>query len=179
MLKRVSLNWVDALVVGGIGLGVLGVFLVQSGVLTTSGQQVDGETDIQVVVGVFGAEIKDQTILKAGDETSLTVRNQPRGEVKIDSVDWTRPRVTLMGPGGHAVTVDSVVHPDVYDIYVTLHDHALVSKEGYVTNGVKVKVGQPIEVEGFAYRLTGKIIDVTAKNPKASVDESTAAEKKS
>ena len=63
MLKRVSLNWVDALVVGGIGLGVLGVFLVQSGVLTTSGQQVDGETDIQVVVGVFGAEIKDQTIL--------------------------------------------------------------------------------------------------------------------
>jgi Domain of unknown function (DUF4330) len=168
MLKK--LNWIDATVFGIIGLGVVGVMLVQSGSLKTSGAMVEGESDIQVTVGVFGAEIKDKDILKAGDKTSLTVRNQPRGEVAIEAVRWTRPRITLMGPGGKAVTVDSVVHPDVYDIYVTLKDHALVSKEGFVTNGVKVKVGQPIEVEGFAYRLTGKIIDVKALTPPAETN---------
>ena len=157
---KTRLNILDTVILSLLGLIVVGVLLVQSGSLVTSGAQVDGESDIQVLVGVYGAEIKDKTILKAGDDASLTVRNQPRGEVPIESVQWSRPKVTLMGAGGKPVTVDSIVREDIYDVYVTLKDHALVSKEGYVSNGVKLKVGQPIEIEGFAYRLSGKIVDV-------------------
>ena len=141
-------------------LSALGVILVQSGFQRTSGNMIDGESDIQIIVSAPSIEIDDTGIIKNGDTTALTIRNQPRGDVQVTSVNWAPQKMTLMSPSGKPIVISNMAKPDVYDLTVTLKDHALVSKEGYVSNGVKIKVGQPIEIEGFAYRLSGKIIGV-------------------
>jgi len=46
------------------------------------------------------------------------------------------------------------------NIWVTLRDHATITKEGYVAEGVKVKVGVPVDLEGFKYFVHGGIVDV-------------------
>lgn len=160
MLKK--LNIIDAAIGSALLLSAIGIVLVQSGIQKTSGNMVNGESDIQITISAPSTEIADTSILKAGDDTALTVRNQPRGDVKVTKVYWTPQKMTLMSPSGRPVVVSNIAKPNVYDLTVTLRDHALVSKEGYVSNGVKIKVGQPIEIEGFAYRLSGKITGVAA-----------------
>lgn len=163
-----KLNRLDLSIIALIGLVLTGVLLVQSKVLVTSADMVEGETDIEIKVGVYGAEILDKTLIKAGDKTALSIRNQPRGEVEIESVQYEPDQITFMTPSGHAKAIPNIAQPHLMDVYMNLKDHATISKEGYVANGVKIKVGQPIDIEGFAYRFSGRILAVTAKGePKA------------
>jgi hypothetical protein len=46
------------------------------------------------------------------------------------------------------------------DYELQLRDHALITSDGYVANGVKLKVGLPIELEGPTYRIPAAIVAV-------------------
>jgi Domain of unknown function (DUF4330) len=158
-----KINIVDFVVGSAITLGVLGVFLVQSGTHITSGNVVEGEKDIAIVVQLPMLRTLDKNLFVAGDKTSITIRNQPRGEVLIQKVEVNPVTITESSVGSHHVaSYPDPSQPNSYDFTMTLKDHAKVTKEGYVTEGVKVKVGLPIELEGFKYRVYGKIIDVEA-----------------
>ena len=65
-----------------------------------------------------------------------------------------------MLPNGSLKTVSDPADPLGNDYMVTLKDHALFTQDGYVTEGIKVKIGLNIEVEGKNYRVPGMIIGV-------------------
>jgi hypothetical protein len=155
-------NILDSVFAGAVTLGLLGIFLVQSGTHVTSGQMVEGESDIAVTVQIPNLKTLDSKLFEPGKMTAITIRNQPRGEVKIESVDMHPVRMTLANAAGKPLLVDDLSQANGYDYLITLRDHAKVTKEGYVAEGVKVKIGLPIELEGFKYRVYGKIVDVEA-----------------
>ena len=155
-----KINIVDAAVGLLLLLAIVGVVLIKTKGHITSSQVAKADVDIQVAVQINNLKTLNKDLFKAGDNTSITIRNQPRGDVRIESVKIEPYVMTLMGAGGHTVKVPDSTEPNSINVYLTLLDHATQTPDGYVTEGVKVKVGLPIELEGFDYRVTGKIVNV-------------------
>lgn len=152
-------------------LVAVGVIAVQSGWHKTSGQTVEGTTTIEYTFLVRNAKSMTPDLFKVGDTLSMTIRNQPRGEVAIVKSETSRKKALIQnnthGGGNGYFVVDDPTEPNGYDFLVTVTDKAEVTKEGYVTEGVKVKVGLPIDVEGQHYRFPAVIVavkDVAAKD---------------
>jgi hypothetical protein len=148
---------------GGFALGllvVLGVLLTQSGLYRTSGQVIKGEGDIYYTVYIRNLKTLQPDLFKPGKKLSITIRNQPRGQVEIVDVKQTPKHSSYMLPSGVLKTVADPADPYGYDYLITLKDHALFSEDGFVTTGIKVKIGLGIEVEGHDYRVSGAIVDV-------------------
>lgn len=137
----------------------LGILAVQAGWHRTSGQVVKGEGDIEYTVFIRNLKTMQPDLFEPGKMLAMTIRNQPRGAVKIVKVERTPRKVALAAPGG-VQTVEDPTEPHGFDYFVTLRDHALFTEEGYVTEGIKVKIGLPIEVEGRIYRVPGVIVAV-------------------
>ena len=53
---------------------------------------------------------------------------------------------------------------DIYNLSVTLKDDAIITPDGAVIGGNKIKIGLPITIEGFNYRLNGIVSDVRIKD---------------
>lgn len=161
---------------GGLALSlliVLGIMLAQSGLYRTSGQMIRGEGDILYTIYIRNLKTLQPDLFKPGRKLSITIRNQPRGEVKIVSVRQTPKRSSYILPDGTLKTMSDPADPYGYDYLITLRDHALFGREGYVTDGIKVKVGLGIEVEGQNYRVPGAIIDVREATDKSAAPAST------
>lgn len=156
------INVIDLMIGAMVLAGVLGVFLVQSGTYVTSGQVVEGESDIAVSIQIPMLKTLDSNLFVPGQKTSITIRNQPRGEVMIESVKREPARMMVASSDGTARLVEDLAQENSFNYTLRLRDHAKITKDGYVTEGVKVKVGLPIELEGFKYRVHGKIVDVEA-----------------
>jgi hypothetical protein len=172
LTRWTTLDWV--LVAIGL-VAVVGMLAVQSGVHQTSGRVVQGESDIHFTVLTRNTRTMQPDMLKAGEMTHLTIRNHPRGEVPIlkAEVNPTRTLMPKVG-GGTEIVVDPTV-PHAYDYRLVLKDHAQVTTEGYVSNGIKIKIGLPIELEGKHYRIPGVIVNVTEAPESAATDASTSA----
>jgi hypothetical protein len=160
---------------GGLALALLvtlGIMAVQSGMYKTSGQVIKGEGDIQYTIYIRNLKTMQPELFVPGKKLSITIRNQPRGEVSIVSVKQTPKHSSFMLPSGELKTVTDPADPLGNDYLVTLRDHALFTQDGYVTEGIKVKIGLNIEVEGKNYRVPGMIIgveeaaDAAAQSPK-------------
>ena len=48
----------------------------------------------------------------------------------------------------------------VYDYIIKLEDTAKITKDGPVVGGNKIKIGTPIVLEGFNYRVNGTVSNV-------------------
>lgn len=155
-----KINIIDFCSFALVGLIALGILAVQSGWHQTSGQVIQGEGDIQYTIFIRNLKTLQPDLFKAGKKLSITIRNQPRGEVEIVSVKQSPRRNSFMGPNGKLQTVVDPADPYGYDYLVTLRDHAMFAQDGYVTEGIKVKIGLSIEVEGKKYRVPGIIVDV-------------------
>lgn len=154
------INLIDFL---GLALALLvavGIIAVQSGMYRTSGQVIKGEGDIQYTILIRNLKTLQPDLFVPGKKLSITIRNQPRGEVPIVSVDRHAKRTSYMLPSGELKTVEDPADPNGYDYLVTLKDHATFTNDGYVTEGIKVKIGLSIEVEGKNYRVPGIIVAV-------------------
>lgn len=106
---------------------------------------------------------------KAGEETFVTIRNQPHAKLKITDVKYNRKMV--MVPTGNVnnpyILVDDKENPFSYDFLVTVEDNGKFTDDGVVSGGNKIKVGSKITLEGQLYRLDGIITNVkilTLKN---------------
>jgi hypothetical protein len=158
LFGRISV--IDLLLIGVVVLTLLGVMLVRSRLHMTSGTQVERIAPIYITVQIPNLKTLDPQMFKTGDHTSVTIRNQPRGDVRLVNVTMQPVHVTFAGPNGKPYRVPDLAQEHGYDYTLVLEDMAHVTKTGYVTEGVKVKVGLPIELEGFRYRVYGKIINV-------------------
>lgn len=153
-------NLIDFLGLALAALVTLGVLLVQSGLYQTSGQMIKGEGDIEYTILIRNLKTLQPDLFVPGKKLSITIRNQPRGEVPIVAVEKHPKKTSFMAPNGQLKTVEDPADPYGYDYLITLKDHAMFSHEGYVTEGIKVKIGLSIEVEGHDYRVPGIIVAV-------------------
>lgn len=121
---------------------------------------VQAEGPTEVTLTIRGARIQDPGVIKAGEKAFITIRNQPYAKVDVVKVDWVRRPYAFVGPGGKVQTIADPMDPLATDLVVTIRDHGQATEDGIVLGGNKVKIGIPLELEGFSYRLTGTITDV-------------------
>lgn len=152
-------NLIDTLVGVTLVLVAAGVVAVQSGWHRTSGQMVSGETDLELTVQLFNVRMQRTDMFEPGKPVALTVRNRPRGNVTLLASQVER-RKALAPKGGGYELVDDPTMSSAYDVTLRLKDHALVTPDGYVSSGVKIKIGMPIDIEGFDYRMSGFMTDI-------------------
>lgn len=86
-----------------------------------------------------------------GKKTFITIRNVPYTELEVvKSVKKQLPTTESSYPYG-------------YNFLVTVKDEAVVTDDGPVVGGNKIKIGLPIVLEGFDYKLSGLVTDVRIK----------------
>lgn len=113
-----------------------------------------------IVIGLNAS--KPSEILKEGDSTSVIIRNQPYGEIRLKKIQQLPKTVTASQPDG---TVKAFPDPRPEGKYsnnfiLTLEGKGQLTKEGPVLGNIPVKVGVPIDLDGKLYNFRASIIDV-------------------
>ncbi len=164
-----KINVIDFSLVFFLVLIALGIIAVQSSLHQTSGQIIEDETDIQYVVYLRHVQaIAPQELFKVGEKISISIRNRPRGKVELLEVLYKPEQIILPTDKGKFQILADPTSPNSYDFLLKLKDHAVVTKDSYVTNGVKVKTGMKLTLEGFNFRLPGIISDVRKISPETT-----------
>ena len=154
------INLLDLGLVLVLALGILGFGLAKAGRAGINAK-VKGTTPVEVDCFIRGSIADPAAMFKKGDKTFITLRNQPYSAVDVISVKSSRRTVTIPAPDGKGVlAVPDPSEPYSKDILVTIREVGAVTDDGVVFGDTKIKVGTPIELEGFKYRLKGSIIDV-------------------
>ncbi|MFB2893151.1 DUF4330 domain-containing protein [Aerosakkonemataceae cyanobacterium BLCC-F50] len=124
---------------------------------------------VEIDVVVRGLSIRQpQDLMKefqTKKKTNIIIRNQPYGQVDVKSVKELPRTVVVPQPDG---TVKALPDPrkDTFssDMIITLAGKAQITKNGPVLGNSKLKVGIPLELEGFDYNFNSSVIDVRIKN---------------
>ena len=97
-----------------------------------------------------------------GEETFITIRNQPHAKLVIKAVKYNRKKVMMpTGKVGNPYDlVDDRENPLSYDFLVTVEDNGKFTSDGVVSGGSKIKTGLPIILEAPTYRFNGIISDI-------------------
>jgi hypothetical protein len=148
-------------------LVVVGIFFFPG----TSGAQIGATTKpVKIDVMVRGLSVRDpqqlyEQGLKPGGKTNVIIRNQPHGQVDVESVKQL-PRTTLVPqPDGSVKDLpDPRKNQYIMDLLVTLDGKAQITNNGPVIGNSKLKIGVPVELEGFNYDFTGSVIDMRFKD---------------
>ncbi|HEY9908509.1 MAG TPA: DUF4330 domain-containing protein [Thermosynechococcaceae cyanobacterium] len=150
---------------------VLVILLVALGVLlpsTRGAAQIGANTkpvEVDVVIRSVGAQ-SAQGLLKEGDKTSIVIRNQPYGEVKVKAVRELTKNVPTPQPDGSIKSLPDP-RPEANlskDYLVTVVGDAQMTKNGPVLGNNKIKIGTQIELEGFVYDFPNlSVLDVRVK----------------
>ena len=121
---------------------------------------------VRVMVDVRNVSAADpdalvQDALNAG-RTSIIIRNQPAGSVKLIRVDDISRVLTAVQPDGSVVTAPDPnrARQNSLNARFVLEGDATVSNSGIVLAGTKLKVGTPVELEGSLYRINGMVSGV-------------------
>ncbi|HBN09842.1 MAG TPA: pyruvate/2-oxoglutarate dehydrogenase complex,dihydrolipoamide dehydrogenase (E3) component [Cyanobacteria bacterium UBA8530] len=153
------LNVVDlALVVMAVGF-CSGFLFVKTGHAGIN-KVIKGEGIAEVDLFVRGS-IKDPELFKVGEKPFITLRNQPYAPVEIVKVSVSPKKVAIPSPDGKSVSAfPDPTEPFGKDVVLTIREKATITDDAIVFGGCKIKVGVPIDLEGFKYRLKGSIVDV-------------------
>lgn len=164
-------NIIDFSIVAIILLGLLGVFLVKSGRFVTSANVIQRQTPIEFDVVIRGQKLsKDEPLLKKGDNTFITIRNVPYTSLEIVKSARTPWQTVIPDPKNpsKALAVTDPTTSYTYNFLVTLKDDAVITQDGAVIGGNKIKIGLPVTLEGHNYRLMGVVSDVKVPEAKAA-----------
>ncbi|MBW4663101.1 MAG: DUF4330 domain-containing protein [Chroococcus sp. CMT-3BRIN-NPC107] len=160
-----KINLLDLGAVLVIVLVLIGIFLYPG----TSGSvaQVNEATKpVEVDLVVRGLNIKDPEQLftngfTKGGKTNIVIRNQPHGSLEIQSVQQL-PRTILVAQPDGSLKEYTDPRPNQFstDMLLTLKGKATIRPDGAVISNSKLKIGNPIELEGFNYNFNATVIDV-------------------
>ena len=163
MQARYKTNLLDLLLILTILFSLTG-FLFVKAQKTPLNKIIQGKEKISIVVLLPGVHSENNELFKTGDKAGITIRNRPYNQLEIINIE-AKPILTVISlQTGSFKTIPDPTKTNVTDYIVTLKDTALKTKDGYVVGGNKVKIGNQIELEGFNYRLTGKIINIDSLN---------------
>ncbi len=98
----------------------------------------------------------------ASGRTSIIIRNQPAGSVRLIRIDDITRVLAAVQPDGSVVTAPDPNRStqSTLNARFVLEGDATVSKSGIVLAGTKLKVGTPVELEGPLYRVNGTVSGV-------------------
>ncbi|OGH97742.1 MAG: hypothetical protein A2039_05080 [Candidatus Melainabacteria bacterium GWA2_34_9] len=105
---------------------------------------------------------KDSNVLKEGDKSFITIRNVPYTKLEIVKVVKTYWQTPMPNPKDltQSIAATDPTTPYTFNFLVTLKDNAIVTPDGPVIGGNKIKIGLPIELEGYNYKFGGIVSDV-------------------
>lgn len=150
-------NVLDMLILMVVFVSALGIFLARTGNAGVN-QVLKGEGTAEIDVFIRGS-IGDPEMFQVGEKTFLTIRNQPHAALEIVDVKVTPKMVAVPVPEGVKAYPDPT-EPFGKDVVLTVREKAQLTDDAIIMGGQKIKVGTPIEIEGFKYRLRGSIVDV-------------------
>ncbi len=106
----------------------------------------------------------------SGEKSFITIRNVPYTQLEITRVQFAPKKYILQTSDAKNpyLVIDDPTQPFQYDFIVTLKDVAKITAEGAVVGGNKIKIGMPIVLEGYNYRLGGTVSNVIFPDSKAS-----------
>ena len=125
---------------------------------------------VEVDLVVRGLNVRDPQQLfkqgfKEGGKTNIIIRNQPYGQVDIKSVKQLPRTVLVPQPDGSVREAsDPRANQFSTDMLLTLGGKAQITDSGPVLGNSKLKIGTPIELEGFNYNFNATVIDVRIKD---------------
>ncbi|MEI8389632.1 MAG: DUF4330 domain-containing protein [bacterium] len=158
-----KINIIDLLVIVFVVLGLLGIYLVKSGKFLTSSKVNLGTKDVQFDVMMRGIKLsKDSNILKEGEQSFITIRNVPYTKLTILKVIKTNWQTPMPNPKdlSQSIAATDPTTPYTFNFLVTLRDSSIITPDGPVIGGNKIKIGLPIELEGYNYKFGGIVSDV-------------------
>ncbi|MUL36202.1 DUF4330 domain-containing protein [Gloeocapsopsis dulcis] len=121
---------------------------------------------IEVDLVVRGLNVRDpQQIfsegLKEGGKTNIIIRNQPYGQIEVKSVRQLPRTLLVPQPDGSIREMsDPRANQFSTDMLLTLNGRAQITSTGPVLGNSKLKIGMPVELEGFNYNFNATVIDV-------------------
>ena len=152
----------DIIIVLGL-IFVIGVGLVTAkGMRSTASKQIESKSPIEFEVFLRSVTVSSKDCpVKLGDKTFISIRNVPYTDLEVIGVKFEpkRTSVPAKNPQGYVVIPDAGFI-DTYDIIVRVKDEALITKDGAVVGGNKIKIGLPITLEGKTYKFTGSVSDL-------------------
>lgn len=163
MQKTKKRNLFDILILLSILFSFSGYSLAQNN-KTPLNKIIKGKEDIGITVYIPEVNHPETNLLKPGESTGITIRNRPYEKLKILDVRMNDKLLVLPDNSGSPRIIKDPLRKHIKDYFVTLSDHALITDDGYSIGGNKIKIGNEIELEGFNYRLKGKVIDVFPEN---------------
>ena len=182
-------NIVDFSIFSVILVVVIGFLFVKLGAHNPLGKISRGTSQVEFTVTTRAYDITSkEELMKAGDTTFITIRNVPYTKLEIKEVkkehsqemffNYDRPEVPYL--------INNVAFPNRYQYTITLTDKAQITADGPVIGGNKIKIGLPVDIEGFNYRFSGMVSDVkvidetkdeTVQNNEQAQQENTADKK--
>lgn len=162
LFGKISLLDLGAIAV--ILLALIGVFLVPGNSGNSIAQLASTESKpVEVDIMLRGLTVlKPDQLLKEGDKTQISIRNQQRGEITIKKVSILTPKIPVPTLDGKVSVVPDPRLSESYvrDIIVTMTANAQITNDGVIFGGEKVKIGTTIDIEGPKYMVRGSTIDV-------------------
>ena len=162
-----KINLFDALTLLTIIFSISG-YLFAKAEKTGLNKVIEGKEKIAIEllvpdVNAGNADFKND-LFKIGGKTAITIRNRPYTKLEIIKSE-SKPKLLIIPDfhGSFKTPLDPT-RTNIKDYTVTLTDEALKTQDGYVIGGNKIKIGNQIELEGFNYRLNGKVINIYPLN---------------
>lgn len=121
---------------------------------------------VEVDLIVRGLNVRDPQHLfdegfEKGGKTNIIIRNEPHGQIEIKSVQQLERTVLVPQPDGSLKELPDP-RPKQFstDMLLTLGGKAQITKDGPVIGSSKLKIGTPVELEGFNYNFNATVIDI-------------------
>ena len=158
MNKRI----VDIIIVLGLIL-VVGVGLITAkGMRTTASKQIESKSPIEFEVYLRSVTISNPSCpISVGDKTFISIRNVPYSDLDVIAVRSIPKKMAVGAKNSQGfILVPDPAYIDTFDIIVRVKDEAVITKDGAVVGGNKIKIGLPITLEGKTYKLNGTVSDL-------------------
>ena len=159
-----KLSLLDIGAIATILIVLIGLLIVPGNSGSSIAQMLSAENKtVQVEMNVRGLSAANpQNLVKVGDKVNIIIRNQPRGEVTIQKVDISTPKIVAAKADGTAVYFEDprALSTSQSDLAITLEATARVTNDGVVFGNEKVKVGTSIDIEGPKYIIRGSAMAV-------------------
>ena len=121
---------------------------------------------VEVDLIVRGLNVRDPQQLfdqgfKEGGKTNIIIRNEPHGQIDIKSVKQLPRTILVPQPDGSIKELaDPRANQYSTDMLLTLGGKAQITKDGPVIGNSKLKIGNPIELDGYNYNFNATVIDL-------------------
>ena len=137
------------------------VFTGKNKVLSSS--PVEAVKDVYFNVSIRGVTLTGNAdIFKESENTFLTIRNVPYKKLKIVAVEKFKKKKMMPSSKGQDkfILVDDLALNNQFDYIITLKEEAKITDDGPVVGGNKIKIGIPVILEGFNYKVSGSVSNV-------------------